>query len=86
MAYSPTGILIGLSQAQLDTIKASAIAALTNGRWTTITGGQKTGSKQYEDPKQTLAEVRFAEQTNGTLPPRASKITQILTRNYCRRG
>lgn len=87
MAYSPSGIFVGLSTQELAELKASALRAITSGQWTSITGGQKTGSKQYQmRPQDVLEEVKFAEQSAGIGRPRAQKITQILSKDYCRRG
>lgn len=78
MPYSPSGIFVGSSQAELDALRAAALEAIRTGQWTTVTGGQKTGSKEYQNPKETLIEVRYAEQQQAGRG-RAQKVYQDLT-------
>lgn len=76
------GIFVGLPQSELDALRASALAAITGGRRTSLSGGQKSGTKEWQmSPQDVLGEVKFAEQQNGTRAPRAQKVEQIL--NHC---
>lgn len=76
----PTGILVGLPQAELDELRANALSGITGGRRTSLSGGAKSGSKEWQmSPQDMLVEIRYAEQQNGTLPARAQKVVQVLT-------
>ncbi len=80
MACSPCGIFVGYDQSVLDELKANALLAITSGRRTSLSGGAKSGSKEWKmDPQQMLVEIRYAEQQNGTLQARAQKVVQVLT-------
>lgn len=82
MPCSPCGIFVGYEQSVLDGLKANALAAITGGRRTSLSGGAKSGSKEWKmDPQQMLVEIRYAEQQSGTLPPRVQTVVQVLTRN-----
>jgi hypothetical protein len=71
---SPCGLFVGLSQVELDALRVSALAAITSGRRTSLSGGQKSGSKEWKmDPQQMLIEIRYAERQAGTIPARVSK-------------
>lgn len=77
------GIFVGLPQTELDALRASAIAAATGGQRTALSGGQKSGSKQYPfSPQEILGEVKYAEQQNGTRRPRAQRVEQVLVRPF----
>lgn len=77
------GIFVGLPQAELDALRANAIAGITGGRRTSLSGGQKSGSKEWQmSPQDVLGEVKFAEQQNGMRPPRAQKVEQVLVRPF----
>ena len=79
-AFSPQGLFVGLPQSELDSLRAAAIAAITGGQRTSLSGGQKSGSKEYKmSPQDVLAEVNYAEQQNGIKPPRAQKVVQVLS-------
>jgi len=82
MPFSPLGIYVGLAQSELDEIRAAALERAKNGSRTSLSGGQKSGSKEWVDPRETLAEVNYAEQQNGTRAPRAQKVVQILSSPY----
>lgn len=79
MPCSPCGTFVGYTQAQLDIIKAAALARVNGGSRTSLSGGVKSGSKEWTDAMNILNEVRFAEQQNGTLPARVQKVVQVLT-------
>lgn len=85
MPYSPLGIFVGLSQSELDALRSAAISAFTNGQRISISGGQKSGTKRWQDPKETLAEVVYAEQQNGTRAPRAQKVYQTMNDQFSHR-
>lgn len=80
MGCSPQGIFTGLPQIELDSLRANALAVITGGRWANVSGGAKSGSRDYGmSPQDILAEVKFAEQQNGTRPARAQKVIQVLS-------
>jgi len=82
-AYSPKGLFVGLSQSELDDLRAGAIARMNGGQRTSISGGAKSGSKEYPmPPDQVLAEVIYAEQQNGTRAPRNQKVYQVMNCQY----
>ncbi len=71
---SPSGIFLGLSQTELDALRASALSGITNGRRTSMSGGQKSGSKEWQMmPQQVLLEVIYAERQAGS---RAARVTK----------
>lgn len=87
----PSGIFTGLTQSELDAIRATALSQITSGRRTSISGGGKSGSKEWSmDVRDVLREVIYAEQQNGTRPPRATPLVQILScglgNNYGQNG
>ncbi len=82
-SFSPLGIFVGLAQSELDALRTSAIEGITSGRRTSLSGGQKSGSKEWQmSPQDLLAEVNYAEQQNGTRAPRAQKVVSILSAPY----
>lgn len=71
---SPSGIYVGLSQTQLDALRASALDGSINGRRIALSGGQKSGTKNYpETPHDILLEVIYAERRAGV---RAARVTK----------
>lgn len=79
----PTGIFVGETQATLDEIRVDALAQITSGRRTSISGGGKSGSKEYSMSAQDiLREVVYAEQQNGTRSPRAAQVVQALNAQW----
>lgn len=71
---SPTGIFVGLSQVELDALRVSALAGITSGRRTSLSGGQKSGSKEWQMmPQQVLLEVIYAERKARSRPARVTK-------------
>lgn len=79
----PSGIFLGLTQAELDSIRETALSQITSGRRTSISGGGKSGSKEWSlDVRDVLREVIYAEQQNGTRPPRVQKVVQILNEQF----
>lgn len=71
---SPSGIFTSLSASELTELKANAIAAITGGRRTSISGGAKSGSKEWQmTPQEILREVKYAQQQLGILPARVTK-------------
>lgn len=71
---SPSGIFTTLSADELAELKANALAAITGGRRTSISGGAKSGSKEWQmKPQEILAEVKYAEQQLGLIPARVTK-------------
>lgn len=80
---SPTGIFTGLTQTELDTLRTDALSQISSGRRTSLSGGGKSGSKEWSMSAQDiLREVVYAEQQNGTRSPRAQKVVQILNPQY----
>lgn len=78
-ACSPTGIYVGYTSVALDALEVGALARINSGSRTSLSGGAKSGSKEWVDPNQVLVEVRYARQQNGSLPARAQKVVQVLT-------
>jgi hypothetical protein len=76
---SPLGIFVGLSQTQLDTLRASALARMASGERTSISGGGKSGSRQWQmSPEKVIFEVQYAERAAaGT--GRVYSVTQDMT-------
>lgn len=71
---SPSGIFTQLTDAELAAMRASALTAITSGRRTSLSGGAKSGSKEWQmTPQEILAEVKYAEQKRGVLPQRVTK-------------
>lgn len=63
-----------MSQSELLEIRASAKAAITSGRRTSISGGAKSGSKEYPgDPYRDLMEVNYALARLGVVSARVTK-------------
>jgi len=80
---SPSGIFLGLDQTELDEIRANALLQISSGRRTSLSGGQKSGSKEWSiSAEQMLLEVIYAEQQNGTREPRVTKVYQTLNRMF----
>ena len=83
MPCSPSGIFVGMLQIDLDALRAEALSAIATGQWTSVTGGQKTGSLQYQmTPQDVLKEIIYAEQQSGARPPRGSRVYQTLNCQY----
>jgi len=71
---SPSGIFVGLSQVELDALRVTALAATTGGQRTSLSGGQKSGSKEYQmSPQQVLMEIIYAERQSGARAPRVDR-------------
>lgn len=80
---SPTGIFVSLSQTELDALRVDALAQIQSGRRTSLSGGGKSGSKEWSMSAQDiLREVVYAEQQNGTRAPRAQKVVNVLNNQY----
>ncbi len=79
---SPTGIFINLTQAQRDALQTAAIDRITSGERTSLSGGGKSGSRQWQmSPQDTLFEINYANMiVNG--PARAQKVVQALNPQY----
>jgi len=68
------GIFSSLTADELAALKANALAAITSGRRTSISGGAKSGSKEWQmSPMEILREVKYAEQKLGLIPQRVAK-------------
>lgn len=77
---SPSGAFIGLTVQELLELRANALLGIENGRRTSISGGAKSGSKQWDiAPDKMLIEVNYALRKLGAMPARPQKVTQILT-------
>ena len=73
---------MGLTQTELDTFRSDAIARITNGERTSMSGGAKSGSKAWQmSPQDILFEVKYAEQMAGSTP-RAQKVAQVLNDQF----
>lgn len=84
---SPSGCFVGLSQSELLVMRANAIDTLKFGVRTSISGGAKSGSKEYPgDPYRDLIEVNYALRALGVMPPRPQKVYQIMNDQFCNRG
>lgn len=71
---SPRGVFTLLSVDELAAMRASAISQIQSGRRTSLSGGAKSGSKEWpSDPFEILAEVKYAEQKLGIIPARVTK-------------
>ncbi len=71
---SPSGIFTLLTVDELAAMRASAISQIQSGRRTSLSGGAKSGSKEWpSDPFAILAEVKYAEQQLGIIPARVTK-------------
>lgn len=80
---APSGIFTGLTQAELDALRTSALSQISSGRRTSISGGGKSGAKEWSmDAQDVLREVIYAEQQNGTRSPRAQKVVGVLNPQY----
>lgn len=80
---SPTGIFVGLTQTELTTLRTDALSQISSGRRTSLSGGGKSGSKEWSMSAQDiLREVVYAEQQNGTRAPRAQKVVSVLNPQY----
>lgn len=77
---SPTGIFTGLSQSELDDLRSSALDGITSGRRTSLSGGGKSGSKEWQmTPQEVLREVVYAKQQSGARAGRVSRVYQDFT-------
>lgn len=84
---APDGTFVGLTQAELDELRASALSQISSGRRTSLSGGGKSGSKEWSmDASDILREVIYAEQQSGTRPARAQKVVQDLVCQGTRYG
>lgn len=71
---SPSGIYTQLTDAELAVLRADALAAMTSGRRTSLSGGQKSGTKQWQmTPQDMLLEIQYALRQRGALPARVTK-------------
>lgn len=81
---SPSGIFVGLSQTELDALRASAISGITSGRRTSLSGGQKSGSKEWQMiPQQVLLEVIYAERASAVRAARVAKVYDDFVNPPC---
>lgn len=72
---SPFGIFTGQTAEQLNALEAGAIARMNGGERTSLSGGQKSGSKAYQmSPQQVLIEVKYARRKLGLIPARVGKV------------
>lgn len=82
-SYSPLGLFTGLTQSELNELRASALSRITSGERTAMSGGQKSGSKAWQmSPQEVLAEVNYAEQQSGVRTSRVSKVYQTMNDQY----
>lgn len=71
---SPTGILTDLTAVELDALEVLALARIGGGQRTSLSGGAKSGSKEYPmDPQDLLKEIKYARRMLGILPARVTK-------------
>jgi len=65
---------VGLSQSEFNDLRSSALSQSTSGRRTALSGGQKSGSKEWTmSADEILREVIYAEQQSGARAPRITK-------------
>lgn len=80
---SPSGLFVGLTQAQLDTLRAGALQRIATGERTSMSGGAKSGSRAWQmSPQDVLFEVNYAQNILSGIP-RPQKVVQILNPQYC---
>lgn len=79
---SPSGIFVGLTQSELDDLRTSAIARIQSGERTGLSGGGKSGQKNWQmSPQDVLFEINYAEKMLGNTP-RAQKVVSVLNDQY----
>lgn len=82
---SRTGIFIGLTQVELAALRVSALARISSGDRTSISGGGKSGTKAYSmSAADVLSEIVIAEQASGVKAARVKTVVQDLTGYYPR--
>ncbi len=80
---SPQGLFIYLTVAERAALRTSALARMTSGERTSLSGGGKSGSKAWQmSPQEVLAELLYAAQILGEVPRRAQKVVQVLNDQY----
>lgn len=58
---SPSGIFVGMTSADILVIRTAALARITDGDFTQLSGAQKSSSKTYEmKPQDVLRECNYA--------------------------
>jgi hypothetical protein len=77
---SPTRIFKGLTVEQLNELKTKALARISSGDFTSLSGGAKSSSRKFEmTPQEILEEVKVELAVlNGT--PRVTHTTQDFSR------
>lgn len=76
------GIFINFTQAQRDAIRTSALERITSGERTSLSGGGKSGSRQWQmSPQDTLFELDYADQIASGVP-RPNRVVQVLNQQY----
>ena len=69
MPYAPSWILKGLSQIELDALRVAALARITGGDRTALSGANKSSSKQWAMlPQDLLKEIVYAEEMLSGVP------------------
>ena len=67
---SPSRIFRNATTAELTALRAAAIDRITNGAFTSLSGGGQSSSKQYTDPTVILFEADYELSVRGgTVPP-----------------
>lgn len=76
--YVPRGIFNGFSQAVLDEMRAAAVARITGGDFTSLSGAMKSSTRQWAmAPQDILEEIAFTEAL-ASGQPRATRVYSDL--------
>ncbi len=79
---SPVGLFISLTQAQRDAYRAIALDAIFSGQRISLSGGAKSGTKQFQmSPQDALFELNYADKIASGVPI-ARQVVQILNNQY----
>lgn len=79
---SPQGIFISNTQAERDAYRAAALLRLVNGERTSLSGGGKSGSRNWPtSPQDILFELDYADRIASGIP-RPQKVVQVLSPQY----
>lgn len=80
---SPSGLFDNLTAAERATLRASALQRIASGERTSLSGGGKGGSRQWQmTPQDVLFELNSTAQILGEVAPRAQTVTQDMTDFY----
>lgn len=81
---SPCGIFTLYSAEELAELLIVATAALSGGRRTSLSGGAKSGTKQWDmTPQQMLVEIKYAMRQKRIIPARVTKTYMDIANPPC---